>query len=106
VQRLENEQRAIRRVHGRLADEIEKLTQSLARLREENEKDPWHENTDVRNLRGQVNSLRVRAEDAEKAEVELMNQKARFTKQLVLLVPSFGAVLYAVAELIRSFLHH
>ena len=106
ILRLESEQRAIRRVHGQLADEVEKLTQALKRLRDENENHPWRETTDVRNMRRDFDSLRVRAKDADRAERELTNQKARFIKQMVLLVPSFGTILFALAELIRSFLQH
>lgn len=107
LNKIENEQKAIRHVHGELADEIEKLNATLRRLREENENNPWRENTEVRNhRREELDSLRVRAKDAERAEVELLNQRAKFTRQLVLLVPSFGAVLYALAELIRGLLVH
>ena len=110
ILRLESEQKAIRRVHGELANEIEKLNAAVKSLREENEKihdNPWRETTDIRNYRRQeLDSLRVRARDAERAEVELASQKARFVKQLALLVPAFGTVLYAISELVRSFVTH
>lgn len=106
ILRLESEQRAIRRVHGQLADEIEKLTKSVERLRDENEKNLWNEPTDVRNLRRrELDSLRVRAQDAERAEIELTRLKSKFIKQLILLVPTFGALLFTLVELIRTFLH-
>jgi hypothetical protein len=108
ILRVESEQRAIRRIHGELTEEVEKLTLAVRNLREEGAHlEPWRETTDVRNMRRvEMESLRSRARDAENAETALVEQKTRFTRQLVLLVPAFGAVLYAVAEVIRSFLHH
>jgi chromosome segregation ATPase len=107
--RVESEQKSIRRIHGQLADEVERLAISVRKLSEARShfEDPYRETTDVRNQRRvELESLRVRAKDAERAEIELMQQRTKFTKQLVLLVPAFGAALYAIAEFIRSFAHH
>jgi chromosome segregation ATPase len=109
LMRLESEQKALRRIHGQLSTEIERLNQQVQQLRAENDRgiDPWHETTDVRNQRrAELDSLRARARNADQAEMDLILQKARFTKQLVLLVPTFSALLVTLIELIRSLVHH
>lgn len=108
ILRVESEQKSIRRVHEGLSEQVESLTQSLRRLREENERgDSWRETTDVRNRRRvEIDSLRARARDADDAETQLQLEKAGAWRRLALLAPALGAVLYGLAELIRSLVHH
>lgn len=106
--RVESEQRAIRKIHGELSEQVERLTQSLQRLREENERgDSWRETTDIRDQRRvEIESLRARARDADDAETQLQREKANAVRRLALLAPSLAALLYGLAELVRSFVHH
>lgn len=108
ILRIESEQKSIRRVHEGLSEQVESLTQSLRRLREENERgDSWRETTDVRNRRRvEIDSLRARARDADDAETQLHLEKAGAWRRLALLAPALGALLYGLAELVRSFVHH
>jgi hypothetical protein len=106
--RVESEQKAIRRIHGELADQVERLTDAIRRFREENDRgDPWRETTDVRNQRRvEIESLRARAKDAEVAETQLEKEKVLFLRRLAILVPSLAALIYAVAEVVRGFVAH
>jgi len=106
--RVESEQKAIRRIHGELAQEVERLNQAVGRMRQGNDEiDPWRETTDIRNQRRlEMDSLRARARDAEAAEVELATVRAKFWRQLAVVAPAGAAVLYAIAELVRSLAHH
>jgi hypothetical protein len=108
ILRLEAEQKSIRRVHGELATEVERLNVALRQLREENDSiDPWRETTDIRNQRrAELDSLRVRAREADLAEIHLKNEKAVFLRRLAVLAPSLAAVLYGLAELVKSLIHH
>lgn len=108
VLRLESEQRAIRRIHDHLAEQVEALTIELRKFREDREDlEPWRETTDVRNQRrAELESLRARARDADDAEIELQHVRSRFFRQLALLVPAGATLLYALAELVKGLVHH
>ena len=103
----ESEQKAIRRIHGELAQEVERLNQALVRLRQGNDQiDPWRETTDIRNQRRQeLESLRARARDADEAETMLAQEKGAFFRKLAIVAPAIGTLLYALSELVRSFVH-
>lgn len=106
---LESEQKAIRRIHGELADELERLGRNVRDLRQdisnlEERANPWRENTEVRNQRrAELESLRVQAENA---EVLANAERGKRRQQLAIVAPAIGALLYALAELVRSFVHH
>jgi len=106
--RVESEQKLIRRIHGELAEEVERLNQAVSRLRKSNDEiDPWRETTDIRNQRRvELESLRARARDAEEAETALAREKGAFLRRLAIVAPAIGTLLYALAELVRSLVHH
>ncbi len=106
--RVESEQKAIRRIHGELSEEVERLNQAVSRLRKGNDEiDPWRETTDVRRQRTiEMESLRARAREADEAQILLEREKGAFLRKLAIIAPAIGTLLYALAEFIRSFVHH
>jgi predicted RNase H-like nuclease (RuvC/YqgF family) len=108
ILRIESEQKTLRRIHEGMTEQIESLTQALRRLREENSHwEPWRETTDVRNMRRvELESLRARAKDADEAENSLARAKGEMVRKIAWLAPALGTLLYALSELIRSFIHH
>jgi hypothetical protein len=82
----------VERVRRELIDEMRGIKRSLER------QDPWQETTAVR-------QLRTRANAADLAELELHRQRRR-SRWLALLSPALAALLYAIAELVRSHVPH